>query len=100
MSHRPRQETLQEENAQGGTDRVFWLIPRYFGRAFLGVPNPEEEARRVRASANLMRAAAFERAYGTKEGQRPRRADPMSGTGMKEARQATRGAKHREGEKP
>jgi hypothetical protein len=34
------------------------------------------------------------------EGAKPRRANPMSGTGMKQARQAMRGAKRREGEKP
>lgn len=46
-----------------------------------------------------MRGAAFERAYGTAGGAKPRRVNPKSGTGMKQARQVTKGAKRRGGEK-
>jgi len=47
-----------------------------------------------------MREAAFERTYGSARGSRPQRVNPKSGTGMKQARQATGGATRREGEKP
>jgi hypothetical protein len=49
---------------------------------------------------NLRRVPAFERTYGVTVGTKPRRENPTSGTGMKQARQVERGAKRREGEKP
>lgn len=49
---------------------------------------------------NVMKAAAFERTYGTESGTIPRRENPKSGFGMKQVREAQWGAKHREGEKP
>jgi hypothetical protein len=52
------------------------------------------------AFTNPMRVAAFERTYGTAEGAKPRRVNPIGGTGMKQARQVAGGARRREGAKP
>jgi hypothetical protein len=53
------------------------------GRNLSGVPSPEEGSRVFGPEANFEREAAFERTYGTREGVKPRRVNPMSGTGMK-----------------
>jgi hypothetical protein len=37
----------------------------------------------VRVVENCVRVTAFERAYGVPEGEKPRRVNPMDGTGMK-----------------
>jgi hypothetical protein len=50
--------------------------------------------------SNRVRVTATERAYGVPKGKRPRRENPMSGTGMKQARQVVKGAKRRRGAKP
>jgi len=51
-------------------------------------------------ASNRGRVTASERAYGVLGGVKPRRENPKSGTGMKQAQQVARGAKRRRGAKP
>jgi hypothetical protein len=53
----------------------------------------------VRVVSNRVRVTAFERTYGVPGGEKPRRENPTSGTGMKQARQVVRGARRRRVEK-
>jgi hypothetical protein len=55
--------------------------------------------RRFGVVSNRVRVKASEKAYGVPGGQRPRRENPMSGSGMKQARQVVRGARRRRVEK-
>jgi hypothetical protein len=87
--------------SQGGTDAGSLAKPQVRGRASCGAHKPWRGGI-VSADAltNPTRVATFERTYGATGGTRPRRENPKSGTGMKQARQAERGAKRREGERP
>jgi hypothetical protein len=78
-----RQETLQGEKTQCGSQSGNLAKPQALGWAASGVLSPEGDARNVKWRANLKREAAFERTYDTRGGEKPRRVDPMSGTGMK-----------------
>jgi hypothetical protein len=64
------------------------------------VLSPEEAAGVNALEPNLEREAAFERTYGTVRRMKASKGNPMSGIGMKQARQTVGGAKRREGEKP
>jgi hypothetical protein len=71
------------------------------GRASWNVRVPGGAVRQRRLQQrNPMGGAVLERAYGVLGGSKPRKVNPRSGTGMKQARQALRGARRREGEKP
>jgi len=59
-----------------------------------------EGASNAAANDEHQEGTALERAYGGLRGEKPRRVNPMDGTGMEHARQVMGGAKRREGAKP
>jgi hypothetical protein len=83
-------------------DAVSRLIPGSRGSGFgWRAQSLEGRAEFLRKRGrNPMRDATFERTYGAARGAKPRRVNPKSGIGMKQARQVVWGAKRREGEKP
>jgi hypothetical protein len=66
---------------------------------FPGCEDPEGESNAA-ATDKRQEGTALERAYGSQGGEKPRRVNPMDGTGMEQARQVVGGATRREGEKP
>jgi len=79
---------------------VSWLNPKAHVRDPRDEQSPGATIRCFGSESNRVRVTALERAYGVSRGARPRRENPMSGTGMKQARQVVRGARRRRGAKP
>jgi hypothetical protein len=96
---RGRQETLEGREPKGATVEEFWLNPR----SEIGIPEVSKALERRRnvgaLRQNRMRVTAFREGVRHRGRRKPWRENPKSGTGMKQARQATRGARRRKGEK-
>jgi hypothetical protein len=96
-----RIRNLGGEEAQGGIRKGTLVNDQASGRDCPGVTSPEGRVGRTEKALLISkRVAAFEKTYGMRAGEKPRRENPKSGSGMKQARKVVRGAKHREGEKP
>jgi len=93
---KPRRRKIPRRNSQGT-----WLIPKDLGGTSAVCQTLKWGQRKLRRPrTNHRRGAAFERAYGTVGGAKPRRENPKDGFEMKQARQVVRGARRREGAKP
>jgi hypothetical protein len=78
-----RARNLGGAESQGGIRLGFWLNPKAHVRDLRDEQSPEAAMRRFGVVSNRVRVTALERAYGVPGGEKPRRVNPMSGSGMK-----------------
>jgi hypothetical protein len=95
-----RARNLGGAEPQGGIRLGFWLNPKTHVRDPWNEQSPGATVLASSLVSNRVRVTALERAHGVSGGERPRRENPKSGTGMKQAQQVTRGARRRRGAKP